>query len=63
MTFDKIEALFNKNETLSIALSDDNSVYRSIIDAYNDVSQFWKWSPEEYLKMPQYADLKGKWVK
>jgi branched-chain amino acid transport system substrate-binding protein len=27
------------------------------------VSQFWTWTPEEFMKMPPYTTMKGKWVK
>ncbi|MBM3299629.1 MAG: ABC transporter substrate-binding protein [Deltaproteobacteria bacterium] len=27
------------------------------------VSQFWKWTRDEFLKMPPYSDLKGEWAK
>jgi branched-chain amino acid transport system substrate-binding protein len=28
-----------------------------------EISQFWTWSPEEYMKMPPYVAMKGKWAK
>jgi branched-chain amino acid transport system substrate-binding protein len=33
------------------------------IKTYSMVNQFWTWSPEEYMKMPTYSDMKGKWTK
>lgn len=27
------------------------------------IRQFWKWTPEAYLAMPTYADMKGKWAR
>jgi hypothetical protein len=27
-----------------------------------DVSQFWRYDPEEYLELPSYTDLKGTWA-
>lgn len=30
---------------------------------YSEVSQFWTWSPEEYMKTPRYVEMKGKWIK
>lgn len=33
------------------------------IKTYKSVNQFWTWSPEEYMKMPTYSDMKGKWEK
>lgn len=41
----------------------DGQLVHDVIDTYKDVSQFWKWSPEEYLKMPTYISMKGKWAK
>ncbi len=41
----------------------DGKLVNAIVETYKDVSQFWKWSPEEYMKMPAYASMKGKWVK
>jgi branched-chain amino acid transport system substrate-binding protein len=35
----------------------------SVIGSYPKVSQFWKWTPEQFLAMPAYPDLKGKWAK
>jgi branched-chain amino acid transport system substrate-binding protein len=33
------------------------------IKTYAMVNQFWTWNPEEYMKMPTYSDMKGKWIK
>ncbi len=41
----------------------DGALQNTVIATYPNVSQFWKWSPEAYLAMPAYADLKGKWAK
>ncbi len=41
----------------------DGKLVNAAIETVPSVSQFWKWTPEEYLKMPQYAELKGKWAK
>lgn len=30
---------------------------------YKDVSQFWKWSPKDYMAMPNYSDAANSWVK
>ena len=29
---------------------------------YPNTSQFWKWSPEAYLALPAYIDLRGRWA-
>ncbi len=33
------------------------------IETYPAVSQFWTWSADEYMKMPAYSGMKGKWAK
>jgi len=35
----------------------------TVIHTYPNVSQFWKWTPEAYMAMPAYQELKGKWAK
>ena len=30
---------------------------------FKDVSQFWKWSPKDYMAMPSYSDTANTWVK
>ncbi len=41
----------------------DGKLINAIVETNRDVSQFWKWSPEEFMKMPAYANMKGKWAK
>jgi branched-chain amino acid transport system substrate-binding protein len=33
----------------------DGKWWNVTIETYNDVSQFWKYNPEEYLKQPNYS--------
>lgn len=33
-----------------------------IVKTYPAISQFWTWSPTEFMAMPPYADMKGEWV-
>jgi branched-chain amino acid transport system substrate-binding protein len=33
------------------------------IAEFKDVSQFWTWSPKDYLAMPNYSDIANDWVK
>ncbi|MGH7766622.1 MAG: ABC transporter substrate-binding protein [Candidatus Binatia bacterium] len=35
----------------------------TVIASYPNTGQFWKWSPEAYMAMPFYGDMKGKWAK
>lgn len=40
----------------------DNNWQNAIIKTYPSVGQFWTWTPEEFLPMPRYSDMKGKWA-
>jgi branched-chain amino acid transport system substrate-binding protein len=33
-----------------------------IVKTYPAVSQFWTWSPQEFMAMPPYAGMKGEWA-
>ncbi|MFH1112443.1 MAG: ABC transporter substrate-binding protein [Pseudomonadota bacterium] len=33
------------------------------VKTYPQVKQFWTWTGEEFMKMPAYPDMKGKWAK
>lgn len=33
------------------------------IASYPNTTQFWKWTPDTYMAMPAYPDMKGKWAK
>jgi branched-chain amino acid transport system substrate-binding protein len=50
------------NEYISVLKKKGNDYYYEIMETYPNVSQFWKWSPEEFIKMPAYKDMKGKWA-
>ncbi|HWP34481.1 MAG TPA: ABC transporter substrate-binding protein [Thermodesulfobacteriota bacterium] len=41
----------------------DGKLQNTVLASYPDVSQFWKWTPEQFMAMPPYADMKGKWAK
>ncbi len=40
----------------------DNQWQNAIIKTYPAVSQFWTWTPEEFLPMSRYSDMKRKWA-
>lgn len=40
-----------------------NFLQNTPIASYPNTGQFWKWTPEAYMAMPDYAAMKGKWVK
>jgi len=39
------------------------ALQNSVTGSYPNVSQFWKWTPEVYLTLPTYPEMKGKWAK
>jgi len=41
----------------------DGKLVNAVIETYGNVSQFWKWTPENYMKGVPYSDMKGKWTK
>jgi branched-chain amino acid transport system substrate-binding protein len=51
-----------QNEYISVLKKKDGQYYYEVTETYPNVSQFWKWSPEEFKKMPAYKDMKGKWA-
>ena len=52
-----------QNVYISTIKKKDSQYYYEIMETYTNVGQFWKWSPEEYMKMPAHKDLKGQWGK
>lgn len=52
-----------QNEYISVFKFKNGEPYLEIIKTYPNVSQFWKWSSEEFMKMPTYPKMKGKWAK
>ncbi len=34
----------------------------TILKTYRSVSQFWTWGANEFMAMPTYVDMKGKWI-
>jgi branched-chain amino acid transport system substrate-binding protein len=41
----------------------DGKLINNAIAEFKDVSQFWTWSPKEYMAMPNYSDIANDWVK
>jgi branched-chain amino acid transport system substrate-binding protein len=33
------------------------------IASYPNTGQFWKWTPEAFMAMPSYVEMKGKWAR
>lgn len=40
----------------------DGQWQNAIIKSYPGVSQFWSWNPTEFMAMPSYDEMKGKWA-
>jgi len=61
----KLDAFQNPIHTIYILkVEKRGGVLQNIpIASYPNTSQFWKWTPEQFMAMPGYADMKGKWAK
>jgi len=60
--FDPYNNIINNCYICEVKKSDGKMV-NALVDTYSNISQFWKWTPEEYMKMPTYISMKGKWAK
>jgi branched-chain amino acid transport system substrate-binding protein len=60
----KLDAFQNPIHTIYIRKVEKKGgkLQNSVIASYPNTGQFWKWSPEAYMAMPFYGDMKGKWV-
>ena len=61
----KLDAFQNPIHTIYVfKVEKRGGVLQNIpIASYPNTGQFWKWTPEQFMAMPAYTDLKGKWVK
>ena len=41
----------------------DGKLVNKPVAEFKDVSQFWKWSPKDYMAMPNYSEAANSWVK
>lgn len=41
----------------------DGVLQNTPIASYPNTSQFWTWTPDAFMAMPSYLELKGKWAK
>jgi len=41
----------------------DGVLQNTPIASYSNTSQFWTWTPDAFMAMPSYLELKGKWAK
>jgi len=59
--FDEYGAPIQNYDIRSVQLVGDRW-QNAIIKSIPAVSQFWTWSPKEFMAMPKYTDMKGKWA-
>ena len=61
----KLDAFQNPIHTIYIfKVEKRGGVLQNIpIASYPNTSQFWKWTPEAFMAMPPYAEMKGKWAR
>ena len=60
--FDKYQNVVGPFRVSEVQKKDGKLVHVAVAE-YPNMSQFYKWSPEEWLKMPPLSEMKGKWVK
>jgi len=61
----KLDAYQNPIHTIYIRKVEKKGgkLQNTVIASYPNTGQFWKWSPEAFLSMPAYGDMKNKWAK
>ncbi len=61
----KLDAFQNPIHTIYIRKVEKKGgvLQNTVIASYPNTGQFWKWTPEAFMAMPSYSDMKGKWAK
>ena len=61
----KLDAFHNPVQTTYMLRTErKGGVLQNVpIATYPNVGQFWTWSPEEFMAMTPYAEMKGKWAR
>ncbi|HLF47999.1 MAG TPA: ABC transporter substrate-binding protein, partial [Methylomirabilota bacterium] len=61
----KLDAFQNPVHTIYVfKVEKRGGVLQNIpVASYPNTHQFWKWTPEQFMAMPGYMELKGKWAK
>ena len=61
----KLDAFQNPVHTIYVfKVEKRGGVLQNIpVASYPNTGQFWKWTPEQFMAMPGYMELKGKWAK
>jgi len=61
----RLDAYHNPVHTVYVTRTERKSgmLQNTPIASYPNVGQFWTWPPEEYMALPSYIEMKGKWAK
>ena len=61
----KLDAFQNPIHTIYVfKVEKRGGVLQNIpVASYPNTHQFWKWTPEQFMAMPSYLEMKGKWAK
>ncbi|PYN94705.1 MAG: ABC transporter substrate-binding protein [Candidatus Rokuibacteriota bacterium] len=61
----KLDAFQNPVHTIYVfRVEKRDGVLQNIpIASYPNTTQFWKWTPEQFMAMPSYLEMKNKWAK
>ncbi len=61
----KLDAFQNPVHTIYVfRVEKRGGVLQNIpIASYPNTTQFWKWTPEQFMAMPSYLEMKNKWAK
>ena len=60
--FDEYNSPVHNIYVFKVEKSGGKLINRPIAE-FKDVSQFWTWSPKQYMEMPSYSDIASSWVK
>lgn len=60
--FDDFNSPIHDIYILKVERTEDGLVNKPFY-SYPDISQFYTWTPEEFMKLPPYRDISDKWVK
>jgi len=61
----KLDSFHNPLQTVYILKTErkDGVLQNVPIATYPNTSQFWTWTPDAFMAMPSYVEMKGKWAR
>jgi len=61
----RLDGFHNPLQTVYILKTErkDSTLHNIPIATYPNTSQFWTWTPEAFMAMPSYAELRGRWAR